>query len=44
MSGYSANVIVKHGVLKAGVNQINKPFTVEELGRRVAETLAGTSV
>lgn len=44
MSGYSANVIVKHGVLKAGVNLINKPFTVEELGRRVAETLAGTSV
>jgi signal transduction histidine kinase/CheY-like chemotaxis protein len=44
MSGYSSNVIVKHGVLKAGVNLINKPFSVEELGRRIADTLAGAAV
>jgi PAS domain S-box-containing protein len=39
MSGYTSNVIVRQGILKPGVNFIQKPFTVDELSRRLAETL-----
>ena len=39
MSGYTANVIAHHGVLKEGVNFIQKPFSMEELGRRMREVL-----
>ena len=39
MSGYTPNVIVTHGVLQKGVHFIQKPFTVEELGRKIAEIL-----
>ena len=41
MSGYMPSVIVNHGVLKKGVHFIQKPFTVEDLGKRVEEVLAG---
>ena len=40
MSGYTSNVIVTHGVLKKGVHFIQKPFSIEELGQKIAEILA----
>ena len=39
MSGYTANVIAEHGVLKKGVHFIQKPFSIAELGKKLAETL-----
>jgi two-component system cell cycle sensor histidine kinase/response regulator CckA len=40
MSGYTSNVIVNHGVLKKGVHFIQKPFSIESLGRQLEEILA----
>ena len=39
MSGYTDDVIVHHGVLEKGVNYIQKPFTIDELTRKVREVL-----
>ena len=39
MSGYTDDVIVHHGVLENGVNYIQKPFTIDELTRKVREVL-----
>ena len=39
MSGYTANVIVHRGVLDEGVQFIQKPFSMEQLGTRVREAL-----
>jgi two-component system cell cycle sensor histidine kinase/response regulator CckA len=39
MSGYSANVVAHHGVLDAGVNLLQKPFSTKELAAKVRETL-----
>jgi PAS domain S-box-containing protein len=39
MSGYTSNVIAEHGVLKKGVHFIQKPFSIEELRKKVVETL-----
>jgi PAS domain S-box-containing protein len=39
MSGYTANVIAKRGVLDEGVDFIRKPFSVESLSQKVREVL-----
>jgi two-component system cell cycle sensor histidine kinase/response regulator CckA len=39
MSGYTANVIVDHGVLKKGVQFISKPFSIIELSNKVRNAL-----
>ena len=40
MSGYSADVIARHGVLDPGVFFIQKPFSLSELSARISEVLA----
>ncbi|MGE0084934.1 MAG: ATP-binding protein [Desulfococcaceae bacterium] len=39
MSGYTANVIVHHGVLEKGIHFIQKPFSARELGVKIREVL-----
>jgi CheY-like chemotaxis protein len=39
MSGYTSNVIATHGVLQRGVQFIQKPFSIEELSRKIGEIL-----
>jgi len=39
MSGYPADVIARRGVLEAGVNFLQKPFSVNELATKVREVL-----
>jgi two-component system, cell cycle sensor histidine kinase and response regulator CckA len=39
MSGYTANVIAHQGILDEGVNFIEKPFSMNELGRKTREAL-----
>jgi CheY-like chemotaxis protein len=39
-SGYTQNVIVNQGVLKEGIEFLAKPYSVEQLARRIAELLA----
>ncbi|HUO35134.1 MAG TPA: PAS domain S-box protein [Candidatus Acidoferrum sp.] len=43
MSGYTDGEIAKQGVLDAGIAILHKPFTREELIRRVEETLVGVT-
>lgn len=39
MSGYTANVIARQGILEDGVNFLQKPFSREQLGRKIREAL-----
>lgn len=39
MSGYTANVIARHGVLDKGINFIQKPFSIQALSAKVREVL-----
>jgi YesN/AraC family two-component response regulator len=41
-SGYTDNAIVRHGVLEAGVNFLQKPFSVVTLGQKIREVLDGS--
>lgn len=41
MSGYTADVIARHGILEKGVAFIQKPFTFSDLSLKVRETLDG---
>jgi PAS domain S-box-containing protein len=41
MSGYTANVIVHHGVLEEGINFIEKPFTRHSLAVKLRQVLTG---
>jgi FixJ family two-component response regulator len=39
MSGYTDDAILRHGVLEAGVNFIQKPFAPSDLARKVRDVL-----
>ena len=39
MSGYTSNVIERHGVLEEGVHFIQKPFSMKDLGAKVHEIM-----
>jgi hypothetical protein len=39
MSGYTDDVIAHHGVLREGMQFIQKPFTVRALTRKVRQVL-----
>ncbi|HYQ29204.1 MAG TPA: PAS domain S-box protein [Polyangiaceae bacterium] len=43
VSGYTENVIVHHGVLKEDIEFLAKPYSVDQLARRVREVLDATS-
>ena len=40
-TGYTRNAIVHNGVLDPGVQLISKPFTLDQLARKVAAVLDG---
>jgi PAS domain S-box-containing protein len=42
MSGYTANVVARHGVLDGGLHFVQKPFSKEDLDAKVREALAAT--
>jgi len=43
VSGYSGNLVMDHGVLKTGIEFLAKPYSIEQLARRVEEVLGDAS-
>jgi len=41
MSGYTSNIIARHGILENGVNFIQKPFCIRHLSKKIQETIVG---
>lgn len=41
MSGYTDDAVFRHGVLEAGMNYLQKPFSAETLARKVRRVLDG---
>ena len=39
MSGYTSNVIARHGILDKGVNFIQKPFCIKHLSEKIRQTM-----
>jgi len=39
ISGYTADVIARHGVLDAGISFIEKPFSKRELAKKIRGVL-----
>jgi PAS domain S-box-containing protein len=39
MSGYAGDTIVRHGILEAGIDFLQKPFTITDLARKVRQVL-----
>jgi response regulator RpfG family c-di-GMP phosphodiesterase len=42
MSGYTANVIIQHGIIGEAVNLIQKPLSMPLLAKKVRETIDKT--
>jgi hypothetical protein len=40
-TGYTDEALVRHGLLKAEVALVQKPFTLDSLARKVREALGG---
>ena len=43
MSGYTDDIIAHHGIIEAGVELIEKPFTVADLTQRIRALIDGPS-
>lgn len=41
MSGYTADVIARHGVFDEGLQFIEKPFSARDLAQRIRQVLGG---
>ena len=42
ITGYAENAVVRNGYLEAGMHVLTKPFTMEDLARRLADIAGGT--
>lgn len=41
MSGYTGDVITRMGMLESGIQFLQKPFSRQELSRKIAQAMAG---
>ena len=41
MSGYTNNIIVNHGVIDEGINFIQKPFSIDDMAKKIEKVLNG---